>query len=90
MGAIITGIDIPKECINCPLKNSDDNCLVQSWKLYDNWETWDDMKVTCPIKSINGLIKEIKNIDLDKSTNDFYGMQKKIIKVIKEYCEVTE
>lgn len=42
-----------------------------------------DLVVGCPRKSVERLIKEIKNIDLDKTTNDFYGMQKKVMKLSK-------
>lgn len=89
MSVIIVGMNMPKHCYDCPVCYDYMGCSITGNGL--DWENCDKVRLEdCPSKSIDGLIKEIKNIDLDKTTNDFYGMQKKVIEVVKEYCEVKE
>lgn len=105
MSVIITGMDMPKRCSDCPIciysaeeKNyigycntSDDDYYCKALDRFMEYDIVDGgvdilgKPKDCPLKSVEWLIKEIKNIDLDKTTNDFYGMQKKVIEVIKEY-----
>lgn len=90
MSVIITGITSDIKCIDCPMRDLDDNCLAQKYES----ETWEEMKAGCPLKSIDGLIEKVEQ--LKKScANDSYGKCmanaiSRVEKLIKEYCEVTE
>lgn len=86
MSVIITGITSDIKCIDCPMRDLDDNCLAQKYES----ETWEEMKADCPLKSIDGLIENIKTTDSDYRYNGHNLSIDGVIEIIKEYCEVSE
>ena len=49
MSVLIKGMKMPKHCIDCPMKNNEDDCLVQELQ---NWKDWDSMKAGCPLVEV--------------------------------------
>lgn len=99
MNIIITGMEMPESCANCPIchcKGKDD-----PWNYYCdgtmddiNIEEWDrERYITCPLKSIDGLIEFIKvhtyPVRYDKNSLEQGMTITGIEQAIKEYCEVT-
>ena len=99
MSVIITGMDMPENCANCPLTYLDtgddaywglneyrcvkDNGLID---IHDK-ERLDD----CPLKSVDGLIDKI---EIEICSRNYYTRETdtrdKIIEIIKEYCGMEE
>ena len=46
MSIVIKGMEMPKHCLDCVLKNDDDDCMAQKWK---EWKDWEDMREGCPL-----------------------------------------
>ena len=93
MSVIITGMDMPKECIDCLLHNNSSDYCRGRLEIASIVREKND----CPLKSIDGLIKKIVNSPSDVG-QDMYKTkydgavrrQNEIIEIIKEYCEVSE
>ena len=61
MSVLIKGMDMPKHCMDCVLKNDDDDCMAQKWK---EWKDWEDMRKGCPLVELPE--KHGRLIDADK------------------------
>lgn len=87
MSVILTGINADIKCIDCPMKDLDDNCMAQE----HSGDTWEEMKADCPLKSVDGLIEQVEQSKHQRSLSDddltFYqdGLDEAIA-IIKEYC----
>ena len=46
MSILIKDMKMPKHCMDCVLKNDDDDCMAQKWK---EWKDWEDMRKGCPL-----------------------------------------
>lgn len=85
MAAIITKMERPKGCGGC------EYLTCEVWKRR-NWgyPPPDD----CPIKSVDGLIEKIESKIVPNDGEGSYDTSniglRKAIRMIKEYCEVTE
>ena len=92
MSVIVTGVDLPSKCAYCDAQFNYE-CRYTRWHCKDFFDKRSD---DCPMKSVEGLIREIR----EKGELDFKGTRancKSIklgmeyaIKIIKEYCEVSE
>lgn len=51
---LIKGMEMPKKCLDCPFMISRDNddCIVQSNEANAKFDSWDDMKASCPLVEI--------------------------------------
>ena len=51
MAIYIKGVEMPKHCIDCPFMVSRDNddCVLQSDEANEKFDSWDDMKSSCPL-----------------------------------------
>lgn len=96
MAGIITGMEIPRNCVVCCLP-----CQVKDLAniRYSRSEFF--IAKDCPIKSVEGLIQEIKDelvfkVTIDEGTDLFPNQlvdvevvdMEKLERLIKEYCEV--
>ena len=96
--SVIVGIDMPKSCAECPIchpKGKDEPWNFACFhKMLDiDINKWDEERhIDCPIKSIDGLINKVYQLDFDYG--DYYDhtseIQDKVIATIREYCEVKE
>lgn len=59
MSVLIKGMKMPKHCKDCPLRNDEDDCVVQE----QHWKDWDDMRAGCPLVEI--LTQHGRLIDAD-------------------------
>ena len=86
MSVIVTGIDMPKNCVDCR-KESTQNVVGIDCSWLDN--------KNCPLKSIDGLIERIEkakgvfNQHGEQASLEATGLQY-AIELIKEYCEVQD
>lgn len=90
MSVILNDMELPKDCMKCPL----DNFLI--CKVSHGLCTSDYRPSHCPLKSIEGLIEKIEHIT-PKATIRYGKLSidsclmipvHKVIETIKEYCEV--
>ena len=88
---------MPKSCADCPVchcKGKDDPWNYYCVATMDdiNIEEWDKERyITCPLKSVDGLIEKIKNIDDEyQSKRGVFLSATGCIQIIKEYCEVED
>lgn len=49
MSKVILVIDMPKKCLECPLRNDDDDCVVQDYES-NRVGTFEELRRTCPLK----------------------------------------
>ena len=85
MSVIITGMDMPKEN-NCKFCEKD--CFWQGADVDRN-----DHIEDCPLKSVDGLIEEIKKMKITsgvKNQGTWNECLYYVTERIKEYCEVSE
>lgn len=62
MSVLIKGMEMPKHCIDCPMKNEEDDCLVQELQ---HWKDWDSMKAGCPLVDVpvpHGRLIDVENV----------------------------
>lgn len=83
MSVIVTGMDMPENCSDCPINDSYGVCNILR-------ESPDDGKLdNCPLKSVDGLIDAIKTGTgircKDKLWNVFTS-DEDIIEIIRKYC----
>lgn len=54
MSILIQSMEMPKKCLDCPFMISRDNddCIVQSNEANAKFDSWDDMKASCPLVEI--------------------------------------
>lgn len=84
MSIILTGINMSENCKECKLRTTDVcNAVRRDEKTID----LTIVQENCPIKSVDGLIKEINRKANSGQWSDatVYGMRKAIA-IIKEYC----
>ena len=67
MSILIRGMEMPKRCIDCPFMVSRDNddCILQSDEANAKFNSWDDMKASCPLVEIptpHGNLKDESDI----------------------------
>ena len=46
MGVYIKGMEMPKDCLHCPMCDNNDDCVMQEEK---NFQTWKEQKAGCPL-----------------------------------------
>ena len=51
MSILIRGMEMPKDCLDCPFMVSRDNddCILQSDEANEGFENWEQMKAGCPL-----------------------------------------
>jgi len=51
MSILIKGMEMPKRCLDCPflITRDNDDCILQSDEANAKFESWDDMKASCPL-----------------------------------------
>lgn len=54
MSVLVRGMEMQKRCIDCPFMVSRDNddCILQSDEANAKFDSWDDMKASCPLVEI--------------------------------------
>ena len=94
MSVIVTGMDLPSGCLNCKYYNDEVGFCNLVCNYIPTCFTKTDKGYCCPLKSIDGLIKYIKDhsYPVRYDTNSIeQGMTiTGIEQAIKEYCEVSE
>jgi len=75
---LIKGMEMPKRCLDCPflITRDNDDCILQSDEANAKFESWDDMKASCPLIE---LPPHGRLADLDKMINDFWDCDSMII-----------
>lgn len=95
MSVIITGMDMPENCMRCPMdyKTWGDtyNCRIKFREISRNkYEDSVERHKDCPLKSVDGLVEELTeygNCQCDAWDNSII---QGAIEIIEEYCEVEE
>lgn len=52
MSILIKGIEMPKNCLNCPMCNGNDECVLQSEEDNALFRTWKEQKDGCPLVEV--------------------------------------
>ena len=95
MAVIITDMEMPNSCADCPLchcKGKDDPWNYSCFATMDdiNIEEWDKQRyMTCPLKSVDGLIEKITAYAQAPNLSDKSGVEDGLllaVRLIKEYC----
>jgi len=85
MSVIVTGMEMPEYCCDCPCYNSE-NGQCKITKDYEIIKRAFD----CPLKYVEGLIEQIKEYnEFNRGEIDELYMND-IIKIVKEYCGMEE
>lgn len=85
MAVIVNDMELPKDCMKCPL----DNYLI--CKVSHGLCTSEYRPSHCPLKSVEGLIKKMKEhckYDNKDKLSDYSIDLDEAIDIIEEYCEV--
>ena len=82
MSILIKGMEMPKRCLDCPflITRDNDDCILQSDEANAKFESWDDMKASCPLIE---LPPHGRLIDADEFKAD-YGMKNECADCEKE------
>ena len=95
MSILIKGMEKPKRCLVCPFMVSRDNddCILQSDEANAKFNSWDDMKVSCPLVEIPAPHGRLA--DLDQIIDGYWdGSAMRIdetdLKAIEKYDVVIE
>lgn len=91
MSVLIKGMEMPKRCLYCPFMISRDNddCILQSDEANAKFNSWDDMKASCPLVEIptpHGRLIDADKLlekaywDYNEATHDYNNF-----KVVSEY-----
>ena len=85
MSVIVTNANMPPTCWNCDFIDGGDDCffLRENAQIESRYEN-------CPLKSVEGLIDYIKDVDRDYRYNGHNLSIDGVIEIIKEYCEVSD
>lgn len=103
MSVILKGVEMPKNCAECPCKYFTEGAYFDFCQV-TNTEIKEETSIlgNCPLKSVEGLLKEIEsrkdiykpeNEDKSDDTPIDYGTRRGLsiaIKIIKEYCGMEE
>lgn len=78
MSVLIKGMEMPKRCLDCPFMISRDNddCILQSDEANAEFNSWDDMKASCPLVKIptpHGRLADADKLFEEINTADEYG-----------------
>lgn len=49
MSKAVLVIDMPEKCLECPMLNGNDECILQDEDANFKADTWDDLKKNCPL-----------------------------------------
>lgn len=52
MSKAIVVIDMPEHCINCPMCNGNDECILQDEDANYLADTWEKLKKGCPLREV--------------------------------------
>lgn len=58
MSKSVVVIDTPEKCINCPLLNSSDECIMQDEDANFSADTFGDLRAGCPLVELPEKIPE--------------------------------
>lgn len=78
MSVLIKGMEMPKRCFDCPFMISRDNddCILQSDEANAKFNSWDDMKASCPLVEIptpHGRLVDADKLFEEINIADEYG-----------------
>lgn len=78
MSVLIKGMEMPKRCLDCPFMISRDNddCILQSDEANAKFNSWDDMKASCPLVEIptpHGRLVDADKLFEEINIADEYG-----------------
>lgn len=62
MSKAILVMDMPEDCIKCPLCNGNDDCVVQSQEANDAFCTWEALRKNCPLVPIQEELATDTNV----------------------------
>ena len=48
-GVYIKGMQKPDHCLHCPMRNSDDDCVLQRPEDYGECDDWSEQMARCPL-----------------------------------------
>lgn len=97
MSVIITGMDMPDNCLECPcLHNGEYGSFEKSWCNLDSKLRISDRNCPngCKMKSVDGMIEKIEKINPTdygcissyETHNAVRNVKRDIMDIIKEYC----
>lgn len=49
MSVLIMGFEKPDHCLRCPMKGTDDECVLQGVEVCDEYENWKQQMANCPL-----------------------------------------
>ncbi len=75
MSILIKGIEMPKNCLNCPMCNGNDECVLQSEEDNALFETWEEQKDGCPLVEIPAPHGDLVDIDSKITVAIKYGLK---------------
>ena len=96
MSVIITGIDMPKSCEECPIAYFTEGCYRDECQATKSEIMYAKQILSdCPLKTVEGLIAKIESNIQETTPNcmknrDFNAGLYIAIEIIKKYCEVEE
>lgn len=89
MSVIITEIVVPKTCYGCEFCREDDQLRDYCSISYDGiWHGEKERLKDCPLKSVDGLIEEIKQYWIECDDLLQAPTLRSIREIIKKYCEI--
>ena len=88
MSILIKDMEKPKRCLVCPFMVSRDNddCILQSDEANAKFNSWDDMKASCPLVEIPTPHGRL--IDADELINGCEKLMRMLDPESKEYLRV--
>ncbi len=52
MAKVMLIMDEPKNCLECPMLNGNDECILQDEDANFTSDSWDDLKEGCPLRPV--------------------------------------
>lgn len=83
MSILIKDMRMPDRCIDCPMKNFEDDCVVQEHS--DHWNSWEDMRKGCPLVEIPTPHGRLVDIDAEIEKHDRVPILGEHLKVMAKH-----
>lgn len=83
MSKVMLVMDEPKKCLECPMLNGSDECILQDEDANFTSDTWDDLKSNCPLRPVPEK-KKVMSIQCDKEHYFNRGYNACIDEILKE------
>ena len=77
MSVLIKNMEMPENCLKCPMCNSNDECVLQSEEDNALFKSWEEQKDGCPL------------VEVSTPHGDLIDIDSKITVAIKDGLKVT-